>query len=52
MTGSGTILTHDYGSFVCMRCFPERECIVAAMRSVTIGDNVFIGWGLQSFLEQ
>lgn len=45
LTGSVTILTHDYSSFVCMRRFPERERAVAAMRPVTIGDNVFIGWG-------
>lgn len=40
-----TILTHDYSSFVCMRRYPEKERAVAAMRSVTIGDNVFVGWG-------
>ena len=28
-----------------MKCYPERERTVAAMRSVTIGDNVFVGWG-------
>ena len=28
-----------------MRRYPERERAVAAMRSVTIGDNVFVGWG-------
>lgn len=45
ITGPVTILTHDYSSFVCMRRYPERERAVAAMRSVTIGDNVFVGWG-------
>lgn len=45
ITGPVTILTHDYSSFVCMRRYPERERAVAAMRSVMIGDNVFVGWG-------
>lgn len=45
ITGPVTILTHDYSSFVCMRRYPERERAVAAMREVTIGDNVFVGWG-------
>ena len=45
ITGPVTILTHDYSAFVCMRRYPEKERAVAAMRSVTISDNVFIGWG-------
>ena len=52
MTGPVTVLTHDYSSFVCMRRFSERERAVAAMRPVIIGNNVFIGWGRQFFLEQ
>ena len=43
IAGPVTILTHDYSSFVCMRRYPERERAVAAMRSVTIGDNVLLG---------
>lgn len=45
ITGPVTILTHDYSSFVCARVYPNRERAIASMRPVTIGDNVFIGWG-------
>lgn len=45
ITGPVTILTHDYSSFVCARVYPEEERAVSAMRPVTIGDNVFVGWG-------
>ena len=45
MTGPVTILTHDYSSVVCGRIHPEDERAIAAMHPVTIGNNVFIGWG-------
>ena len=42
MTGPVTILTHDYSWSVIKGLTGE---ILGNQKSVTIGDNVFIGWG-------
>lgn len=42
ITGPVTILTHDYSWSVIKR---KYGCIVGNQKKVSIGDNVFIGWG-------
>ena len=42
ITGPVTILTHDYGWSVIKRRYGE---ILGNQKRVSIGDNVFLGWG-------
>lgn len=43
MTGPVTILTHDYSVFVCNNL--NEGHLLGKQKRVTIGNNVFIGWG-------
>lgn len=43
ITGPASILTHDYGVFVANQLSGGK--LYGKQQSVTIGNNVFIGWG-------